>query len=92
MDNSALLTLLSVVISAIITSTGTVIAAYISKDKGKKANPPIETILRLPGHDSSSLKLETKKFCRDCESLGLIGFCLELRTQAHRRWKGSRRA
>ena len=62
MDNSALLTLLSVVISAIITSTGTVIAAYISKDKGKKANPPIETILRLPGHDSSSLKLETKKF------------------------------
>jgi len=50
MDNSSLLTVLSVIVSAIITSAATVLAAYISKGRAKRVNAAKGTVLTLPGY------------------------------------------
>ena len=55
MSDPALLTLLSVVISALITATGTVIAAYISK-KGTIEQPRTAKIFRPPNYHPSPKK------------------------------------
>ena len=70
MGDPALLNLLSVVISAVITAAGTVIAAYISRGKEKKAEPQKGKILLPPGYGS-----ETKRFW-NIRSIVIITFAL----------------
>ncbi len=71
MGDSALLSLLSAIISAIITAAGAVIAAYINKDKGKNAALPRGKILRLEDQDSASPGLEFRKFLKP-KSMAII--------------------
>ncbi len=56
MRDPVLVTLLSAAISAFITATGTVIAAYIAKSRENKEEPKTATILKLPGYAESKAR------------------------------------
>jgi hypothetical protein len=72
-DNPSLLTLLSVILSALITSAGIVLAAYVSKDRENKADSTKETILKPSGYVAPAPK--SKNFW-NWQSLAVIALSL----------------
>jgi uncharacterized protein YgiM (DUF1202 family) len=75
MGDATLLTLMSVVISALITGTATVIAAYISKGKEKRAEAQKVKVLTLHDYDSFSIKSKTRGFWNK-GSIAIVLFAL----------------
>lgn len=61
MDNSSFLALLSVVIAALITAAGTVLAAYIGKDRTSSSDLQKGTVLKPPGYEPPARKFWSRR-------------------------------